>query len=159
MDGKSLAAIVRYALRTRTRVLGIDPGARAVGLAISSDDVRHALPLQVVDRRAVAGPREHAAFMHAIVSRSAVGGIVVGLPLDSLGREGPACHAVRRYIASLRFGQIPLAFLDERFTTTISKQSMRDFNVSRKRQQNLKDTAAACIILQNALDIGNSWDA
>eukprot|EP00306_Pavlova_sp_CCMP459_P010982 CAMPEP_0185187322 /NCGR_PEP_ID=MMETSP1140-20130426/4658_1 /TAXON_ID=298111 /ORGANISM="Pavlova sp., Strain CCMP459" /LENGTH=189 /DNA_ID=CAMNT_0027753701 /DNA_START=1 /DNA_END=570 /DNA_ORIENTATION=- len=154
-----LAAMVAHSRAAAKPLIGMDPGARYVGLSITSADCRLALPLRVVDRharRADSGVSqlvgEHAA-IHSILSKHHPAGLVVGLPLDSFGREGPACRTVRAYVGSLRLGKLPVIFLDERFTTANLRHALTDLGMSAQKQQRVKDTGAAVVILQSALDI------
>mmetsp|Transcript_12908 Transcript_12908/g.32720 ORF Transcript_12908/g.32720 Transcript_12908/m.32720 type:complete len:174 (+) Transcript_12908:28-549(+) len=156
-----LGALVLRAAQTSTRVLGLDPGTRFVGLALSSADLRVAMPLRVLDRATVCvtppatSPLQaHAEALHAIIASQRVSALVVGLPLDSLGQEGEACVKVRRYVKQLKLASLPVVFIDERYTTSASRHAFKSIGLSVARQQQAKDTSAATIILQNALDIG-----
>lgn len=158
--GQQLAAIVARAARTSTRVLGLDPGSRFVGLALSSPDLRLAIPHRAFDRAApgagAAPPNAHAAELRAVLAAQRVSSVVVGLPLDTLGREGEACAKVRRYVRQLKLGaQCPVVFLDERFTSAACRHALSRAGVGAAKQARTKDTAAASLLLQNALDIAH----
>lgn len=154
---QALAALVLRAAHSSTRVLGVDPGTRFVGLALSSPDFRLAVPHRALDRTAPsadAAAGSHVRELHAILAAQRVSSLVVGLPLDALGREGESCAKVRRYVKQLKLGeQFPVVFLDERYTTASCRHALTRAGVSAARQARTKDTAAASLILQNALDI------
>jgi putative Holliday junction resolvase len=92
--------------------------------------------------------------VRALIARERVSALVVGLPLDSLGNEGEACAKVRRYVQQLKLPPpLALVFLDERYTSAACRHAFKQMNVSAARQQREKDSGAASLILQNALDI------
>jgi putative Holliday junction resolvase len=161
-----LGALVLRAAQTATRIAGIDPGSRFVGLALSSADLRRAEPLCALDRASPPArlgdePQAdwHARELRALLAAERVSALVVGLPLDALGNEGEPCAKVRRYVAGLRLGAdsasagLPVVFLDERYTSAVCRHAFNELGLSAARQQRAKDTGAACVILQNALEI------
>jgi len=158
---EQLATLVLRAARTSTRVLGVDPGTRFVGLALSSADLRLAVPLRALDRATPPSPRTgalapadaHAHELRQLIAAERVSALVVGLPLDALGREGDACAKVRRYVKQLKLATMPVVFLDERYTSASCRHALTRAGVSAARQARTKDAAAAGLILQNALDI------
>ncbi|MEM9068900.1 MAG: Holliday junction resolvase RuvX [Myxococcota bacterium] len=132
------------------RVLGVDPGSRRIGLAISDEGGgRIALPLATVVR----GPddREAAAKVRQALGEVVITNAVVGLPLRLDGSEGQAARRVRRFAEALEHAlKVPVSFLDERLTTVMAERSLRESGARDRRA--VVDQAAAVIILQNYLD-------
>lgn len=103
---------------TAGRLLGIDLGERRIGLAIGdlSDASGRARPLATILRRRT--PAEDAAVLAGIVRQERVAELVVGLPLDAVGREGEAAAAARRWGTAVASDlRLPVTFRDERWTT------------------------------------------
>lgn len=135
-------------------VLGIDPGTRRVGVAVSDANGTMAFPLAVLDRG------EDDSYMDELASlvelREATE-IVVGLPTRLDGTEGPeAVEAIR--IAGLlrRKLGLPVHMMDERFTTRIAADAMRATNTSSRKQRPVVDKVAATLLLQSYLDANPS---
>ena len=132
------------------RVLGIDPGARRVGLALSDDEGRIASPhatLQVTSVGAVAAAIARAA------AELQVERLVMGLPLRLDGSEGEAARRVRALAAQL--GErcaLPIVLWDERLSTRAAERALREGGVRGPRQRALVDQVAAALLLQSYLD-------
>ncbi|MEE8393860.1 MAG: Holliday junction resolvase RuvX, partial [Rhodospirillales bacterium] len=141
------------------RLLGLDVGARTVGLAIS--DVRRtiATPMSTIRRAKFAGD---AAKLARIAGENGVGGLIIGLPVSMDGTEGRRCQSVRQFAANLlEVIDLPAAFWDERLSTAAVERAMIDeADMTRKRRKKSIDKAAAAYILQGALDrMANLADA
>jgi putative Holliday junction resolvase len=136
---------------TTGRVLGIDPGSRRIGIAVSDQDRRVATPLVVVERR-----RDAQAHRRAIGDLSReweVVGLVVGLPLSLDGSEGPAAVAARDEAAALADATgLPVTTYDERFTTVTAERAMAEAEVPKHDRRAVVDKLAAAIMLQSWLD-------
>ncbi|MBO1359436.1 Holliday junction resolvase RuvX [Acetobacter sacchari] len=133
------------------RLLGIDPGARLVGLALSDVMRMVASPYSVLkrDKLGAMAPR-----IDAIVREHDVGGIVVGLPLSLDGDFGPAAQAARDWAQDLsqRIG-VAAALWDERLSSSaVNRLLIQEADMSRKRRQETVDKMAAAYMLQGALD-------
>lgn len=136
------------------RVMGIDPGARRVGLAVSDDDGRIASPHATLAVQSVAGV---AAEIAAVAARLEVERLVVGLPLRLDGGEGEAARRVRVLVA--RIGEhcsLPVTLWDERLTTRAAERALREGNVRGSKQRALVDQVAAAVLLQSYLDAQRS---
>jgi putative Holliday junction resolvase len=136
------------------RVLGLDPGERRVGIAISDPTGTVARPLQTLVR----GSREEDfAAIVALVAEHDVGLVVVGRPLSLDGTEGPQARRVARYAEALA-DRLPvrLVYWDERFTTVAAQDILRQsHNKTERRRARAKgqvDAIAAAVILQSYLD-------
>jgi putative Holliday junction resolvase len=132
------------------RVLGIDPGARRVGLALSDDEGRIASPhatLEVKSAATVAGAIVAAAEAHQVER------LVIGLPLQLDGREGESARRVRALAAKIAERcALPVVFWDERLTTRAAERALREGGVRGSKQRALVDQVAAALLLQSYLD-------
>ena len=142
---------IKANLATGTRLLGLDVGAKTVGLALSDVTLTVATPYQTLRRGKFA---DDAGRLRTIVNDEGVGGLVIGLPLSMDGSEGPRCQSVRQFAANLlTIFDIPIAFWDERLSTAAVERVLIDeADMPRKRRADLVDKMAAAYILQGALD-------
>jgi putative holliday junction resolvase len=132
------------------RVLGLDIGARRIGVAVSDPDGRVATPLKVLDARALAGDIGP---LQRLVADYEVDLIVAGLPLTLAGDEGPQAQEVRDRAEQLaRALRLPLELWDERLTTTEAARTMAASGVSARESKAAVDMVAAALILQGFLD-------
>jgi putative Holliday junction resolvase len=132
------------------RILGVDPGSRRVGLALSDEDGRVALPLDTLERR---GEDEAARAVAARARVEGAGAIVMGLPLDMDGSEGAAARRARRFADAVsRAGEVPVVLWDERLTTVAAERALREAGVRGKDKKRVVDQAAATVLLQGYLD-------
>jgi putative Holliday junction resolvase len=136
------------------RVLGIDPGSKTIGLALSDVRRRVASPYGSLKRGRLAA---NAADIAAIAAREGVGGLVVGLPLSLDGTAGPAAQAARDWTHALSHATgLPAALWDERLSTAAVQRMLTDTaDLSRARRAHVVDRAAAAWLLQAALDAGS----
>jgi putative Holliday junction resolvase len=142
-----------------SRFLGVDPGAARIGLALSDDDARVALPFDTVKRDKrdkrdeTAATQVVAALEAGEVARGDLAGVIVGLPLRLDGTEGEAARRVRRFADALREAlAVPLHFVDERLSTVAVERTLRTLNVRKDEQKRVVDQAAAALLLQAFLD-------
>jgi len=142
------------------RILGIDYGERRVGLALSDPFGSLALPLRVAE---VTGDKQAVRAVGEAVEEFDVERIVVGLPLNMNGTEGPMAEKVRAFVS--RVGQacgIPVEMWDERLSTGLVERTLLQADVSRKKRRKVRDKLAAQVILQGYLDAqaeNLSWEA
>ena len=135
---------------TGRRFLGLDIGTKTVGLALSDALGMIATPTETLRRGKFA---DDAKKLVALIERHEVGALVLGLPLNMDGSEGPRCQSVRQFAANLLAVQdIDIAFWDERLSTVAAHRVMIDADLSRKRQAEVVDKMAAAVILQGFLD-------
>lgn len=132
------------------RVVGVDLGSKTIGLAISDPNLRIASPVTTLKRLKMAvNAREVTEFM----DERGAGGLIVGLPLNMDGTEGPRSQATRDWSLSLAEKiHKPIAFWDERMSTMAVERMMIKADMTRKRRAGKVDQAAAAYILQAALD-------
>ena len=132
-------------------LLGLDVGAKTIGLALSDGGLLIASPLETIRRARFA---KDAARLGAIVAEHGVGGLVIGLPLQMDGTEGRRCQSVRQFAANVVEAlEIDTAFWDERLSTAaVERVLVKEADLSRRRRAQVIDKAAAAYILQGALD-------
>lgn len=144
-------AELRDAVPRGRRLLGLDLGAKTIGLAISDSAFTVASPVGTIRRRKF---RDDAAELERLVDERDVGGLVIGLPVNMDGSEGPRCQSTRQFAANLlQRLDIPIAFRDERLSTAAVERLLIDeADMTRKRRGAVVDKMAAAWILQGALD-------
>ena len=133
------------------RVLGLDPGERRIGVAVSDPTGTLAQPLEVIVRRGRSS--EHLDRIAELVKEYKVVRIVVGLPLHMDGRAGAEAEAARRFGAAVaaRTG-LPVDFVDERWTTLEAERTLRALGSRAGRVRERADAVAASLLLRTWLD-------
>jgi putative Holliday junction resolvase len=132
------------------RLLGLDLGEKTIGLALSDTSLSIATPMQTLKRGKFAAD---AAQLDIIISAQGVGGLVVGLPLNMDGRDGPSAQSARAFGRNwVNHSTLPLVFQDERLSTSAVTRTLLEADTSRKRRAEVVDKMAAAYILQGALD-------
>ena len=132
------------------RLLGIDMGEKRIGIAVSDPGGVIARSAGHIERGAQAETLER---FRALAAEHEAGEIVVGLPLNMNGSEGPSARAAREFAESLRrvLG-IPVALWDKRLTTAEADSLMKSAGLSRRARAARIDGIAAQRILQSYLD-------
>ncbi|MBM3535059.1 MAG: Holliday junction resolvase RuvX [Alphaproteobacteria bacterium] len=137
-------------IRPGDRLLGLDLGTKTIGLAIADATLSIATPLETIKRTKF---NKDADELFKVVDGRQVGALVLGLPLNMDGSEGPRCQSVRQFAANLMAKrEIEIAFWDERLSTAAVTRTLLDADASRKRRGEVVDKMAAAFILQGALD-------
>ena len=137
-------------LKKRQRLLGIDPGTKTIGLALSDITLMIASPMETIRRKKFT---KDIIRLKEIVDEQDVGGFVIGLPINMDGSEGPRCQSVRQFATNLaKHFDIPMAFWDERLSTAGVERTLLEADVSRAKRAEVIDKMAASYILQGALD-------
>ena len=138
-------------LPAQVRLLGIDPGKKRIGLALSDVSRMVASPFQTIQRTKL---KEMAKLICALAAEHGVGGLVVGVPVSLDGSFGPAAQASRDWAEALsKETGIPACLWDERLTSSaVNRMLIKEANVSRQRRAKIVDRLAATYILQSALD-------
>ena len=136
---------------TSGALLGVDPGTKTLGVAATDGLRMIASPVETIVRGKKLGPALDRLF-ELYADRKAVG-LVVGLPLNMDGSEGPRSQSARALVHNiLQRSDIPVALQDERLSTAEAERAMIAADLSRKRRAELIDASAAAIILKAALD-------
>ena len=131
-------------------LLGLDLGTKTIGVAVSDGLRISATALETIRRTKF---KADAARLHAIVQSRAVVGIVLGLPRNMDGSEGPRCQATRAFARNLASVlPLPIALWDERLSTVAAEQALLEADASRARRRAVIDKVAAAVILRGALD-------
>ena len=138
------------ALPPHGALIGLDVGTRTVGLALSDVMRTVATPGTTLRRRKFG---QDAAAIEAQIAERAVVGLVVGLPLNMDGSEGPRLQSTRAFARNLSHRvALPIAFWDERLSTVAAERALLEADTSRKRRAEVIDSVAAGYILQGVLD-------
>jgi putative holliday junction resolvase len=141
---------LRAALAPGQRLLGLDLGEKTIGVAVSDSLMTVATAVGTIRRKKLAA--DLAALQQMMTERS-VGGLVIGLPLNMDGSEGPRCQSVRQFARNLlAHRDLPIAFWDERLSTVAVIRPMIEADLTRSQRAKAVDTLAATYILQGALD-------
>ncbi|MDU7523800.1 Endonuclease involved in recombination [Roseomonas mucosa] len=142
---------LRAALPRDARLIGIDPGRRTIGLALSDVLLMLATPYRAIPRGKLAA---NAAEIRAIAAREGAGGLVVGLPLGLDGSFGPAAQAAKDWAMAVSEATcLPAALWDERLSSSaVNRMLIGEADLSRAKRAKAVDAAAAAYTLQSALD-------
>ncbi len=134
--------------------MGLDMGEKTIGIAISDAGRTIATPYKTLRRTKFSHDAQE---LLALAEERELGGIVIGLPLNMDGSEGPKCQSVRQFAANLgHHTELPIAFWDERLSTVAVTRTLLEADTSRARRRQVVDKMAAAFILQGALDRLNS---
>jgi putative Holliday junction resolvase len=137
-------------LAPRARLMGVDLGTKTIGLALSDVERRIATPLETIRRVKFTADAQQ---IKVLVERYGVGGLVIGLPLNMDGTEGPRSQATRAFVRNLKpLIPLPVMFWDERLSTVAVTRTLLDADASRAKRAESVDKMAAAYILQGALD-------
>ncbi len=137
-------------LAPEARLLGLDVGTKTIGLALSDVTRSIATPYETIRRTKFTSDAKALA---AIAEEMGVGGLVIGLPLNLDGSEGPRAQSTRAFARNLaKHVDLPMAFWDERLSTAAVERHLIEADATRKRRAEVVDRMAAAYILQGALD-------
>jgi len=137
-------------LPPRGSLIGLDLGTKTIGVATSDPDRRLATTVETIARRQFTRDAER--ILALATERRAVG-IVLGLPLNMDGSEGPRAQATRAFARNLaQRTALPVALWDERLSTAAVERALIDADASRAKRRKVIDQHAAVFILQGALD-------
>ena len=134
------------------RLLALDLGEKTIGLALADPGLTVATPLETIRRSKFTKDAEA---LDKVIAEWNVGGLVLGLPVNMDGTEGPRCQSTRQFVRNLekRGLDMPVAFWDERLSTSAVERFLIDgADMTRKRRGKVVDKMAAAYILQGALE-------
>ena len=139
------------ALANGAPIVGLDLGSKTIGVAVSDGGLMLASPLALIRRTKFSADAEE---LFRLMATRGAAGMVIGLPVNMDGTEGPRAQSARAFARNLlRLKEIPIAFWDERLSTeAVNRMLIGEADVSRARRAELVDKAAAAWILQGALD-------
>ncbi len=131
-------------------LVGLDLGTKTIGVAVSDRLLGSATPLETIKRSKFT---QDVAALMAIMKEREIGGIVLGLPRNMDGSEGPRAQSTRAFARNLtRLTELPITFWDERLSTVAAEKALLEADTTRKRRAEVIDHVAAAYILQGALD-------
>ena len=131
-------------------LIGLDLGEKTIGVAVSDNFLSVATPLETIKRKKFG---VDAARLNEIIQDRQIGGLVLGLPRNMDGSEGPRCQSTRAFARNFdRLTPLPITFWDERLSTVAAERALLEADTSRKRRAEVIDHVAAGYILQGVLD-------
>ena len=139
------------ALPRAAPLAGLDLGEKTIGVAVSDIGRMIATPLALIRRARFTTDAEQ---LFALMATRGAAGLVIGLPVNMDGTEGPRCQSVRAFARNLlRLRDLPIGFWDERLSSAaVNRMLIAEADTTRARRAELVDKAAAAWILQGALD-------
>ena len=131
-------------------IAGLDLGTKTIGVAVSDGLRQIASPLKVIRRRKFT---LDAADLLAIINERRITGVILGLPRNMDGSEGPRAQSTRAFARNFSaLTDLPIGYWDERLSTVAAERALLEADTSRKRRAEVVDQVAAGYILQGALD-------
>ncbi len=131
-------------------LMGLDFGTKTIGIAVSDTRQTIATGIKTIRRTKF---QQDLQSLKLIIKDRQIKGIVLGLPKNMNGTEGPRCQSTRTFAKNVSFSiQIPITFWDERLSSVVAERSLIEANASRQRRTKVIDYVAASFILQGALD-------
>jgi putative holliday junction resolvase len=138
------------AIPERGKIMGLDLGTKTIGVAISDGMRYSATPLETIKRTKFTQDAER---IVALIGQNQVVAVILGLPLNMDGSEGPRVQSTRAFARNLAPRiNLPIAFWDERLSTSAVTRMMIEADLRRDRRAEVVDKLAASYILQGALD-------
>ncbi len=138
------------ALPPNTALAGLDYGEKTIGVAVSDTLRQVATPLETIRRKKFTQDAER---LRDILTPRSIAGLILGLPRNMDGSEGPRCQSTRAFARNLdRALGLPIAYWDERLSTVAAERALIEADASRARRADVIDHVAAAYILQGALD-------
>lgn len=132
------------------RLMGLDLGSKTIGVATSDRTRMIATPIETIARKKFTADAER---LLAIIAAENIGLIVLGLPVNMDGTEGPRCQSTRAFARNFaRLSPVPVVFWDERLSTAAVERMLIQADASRAKRDQVIDKLAAAWILQAALD-------
>jgi len=135
-------------------LLGLDLGTKTIGVAVSDTLWSIATPRETIKRKKFGLDADA---LDKIIADTSAGGLILGLPMNMDGSEGPRCQATRAFARNLAARcPLPIGYWDERLSSVAAERAMLEADMSRAKRAEAIDHVAAGYILQGALDrIGN----
>lgn len=129
---------------------GLDLGDKTIGVAVSDLRLSFAHPRPVIIRKKFT---LDASALIALLTKENVGAVVIGLPINMDGSEGPRAQKSRAFVRNIaNLTELPFAYWDERLSTVAAERALLEMDVSRRKRDERIDSAAAAFILQGVLD-------
>ena len=129
---------------------GLDLGDKTIGVAVSDRGLSFAHPRPVIMRKKFT---IDAAALIGLLTKENVAAVVIGLPINMDGSEGPRAQKSRAFVRNIaQLTELPFAYWDERLSTVAAERALLEMDVSRRKRSERIDSAAAAFILQGVLD-------
>jgi putative Holliday junction resolvase len=145
----AMAVVDLFDLPQKGVLLGLDPGTKTLGVAATDASRILASPVETIRKEKLAPALER---LLALYDERGAVGLVVGLPLNTDGTQGPRVQSVRTLVSNLlKARDIPVAFQDERYSTVAADEVMRELSFTEQRRSDRVDAMAAAMILRAAL--------
>lgn len=130
--------------------MGLDLGEKTIGVAVSDRHLSVASPLETLRRKKFGAD---ASKLAGLIEARHIGGLILGLPRNMDGSEGPRCQSTRAFARNFdQVAALPISFWDERLSTVAAERALLEADTTRKRRAEVIDHVAAGFILQGALD-------
>ena len=132
-------------------LMGLDLGEKTIGVAVSDATRFIASPLELIRKTRFTAEAER---LFALMDERKVAGVVIGLPVNMDGTEGPRCQSSRAFGRNLiRLRDVPVAYWDERMSSmAVNRMLIEEMDINRARRAEVVDKLAAAYILQGALE-------
>jgi putative Holliday junction resolvase len=138
------------ALPAMRPLIGLDLGTKTIGIAVSDTFRSVASPIETIKRTKFTADAQ-AVIAH--ITKRDIGGLVLGMPRNMDGTEGPRAQATRAFARNFdRLHSLPITFWDERLSTVAAEKALLEADTTRKRRSEVIDHVAASYILQGVLD-------
>lgn len=137
-------------LKPYQAILGLDLGTKTIGVSVSDTLLTVATPLKTITKIKF---RDDSTKIQEIIRDRSISGVVLGLPKNMNGTEGPRAQATRSFSHNLsKVIEVPITYWDERLSTVAAEKALLEADTTRKRRAEVIDSVAAAYILQGALD-------
>ena len=137
-------------LHSNNSLIGLDLGTKTIGVAVSDTILSVATPIKTIKRKKFSADADQ---LLGIISIKNCCGVIVGLPKNMNGSEGPRAQSTRAFARNFSAKtQLPITFWDERLSTVAAEKALLEADTTRKRRAEVIDQVAAAYILQGFLD-------
>ena len=137
-------------LQSNNSLIGLDLGTQTIGVAVSDTTLSVATPIKTIKRKKFSLDTDH---LLGIISTKNCCGVIIGLPKNMDGSEGPRAQSTRAFARNFSAKtELPITFWDERFSTVAAEKALLEADTTRKRRAEVIDHVAAAYILQGFLD-------
>ena len=137
-------------LQSNNSLIGLDLGTKTIGVAVSDTILSVATPIKTIKRKKFSLDANH---LLGIISNKNCCGIIIGLPKNMDGSEGPRAQSTRAFARNFSAKtELPITFWDERLSTVAAEKALLEADTTRKRRAEVIDHVAAAYILQGFLD-------
>ena len=131
-------------------LIGLDLGTKTIGVAVSDTILSVATPIKTIKRKKFSIDAE---LLLGVISNKSCCGVIIGLPKNMDGSEGPRAQSTRAFARNFSVKtNLPITFWDERLSTVAAEKALLEADTTRKRRAEVIDHVAAAYILQGFLD-------